>query len=289
MKFKTIYILLLLIGVISISIYVYNLYNKHPLYYSEHYQQYIKHIHPNMYPIKIKNFDNTDLTKFSQRYLTKLTKPSINDMKILYTYISYIDKLLIDYDISNINTLPWQFLISDNDLEKGMPFTLDKYIVISKKDIIQLNTRFSAYFVEILLHEKIHVLQRLHQDTFNAFYKQLYPFLHTKIPLADIPVSIKKQYMTNPDSNFDFWMYSWQGKIYHPYLKYDLRDKTIKDCLQCKGGVANIVTFKKTINIKYQNISIYHPNEIFAYTVSKHILDKTLPKKIRYFLKSLDI
>ena len=291
MKFFNLYTFFCLILLISIIIILYKLYRKndvHPLQNSPHFVNYIKNIHPNLYPIKISDFSSNNNEKFYQTYLSKLNKPSLHQLEILHNYTDYIDNLLLKQGIHGLDKVNWLFLISDNELEKSMPFTLGEYIIISKKDIILMERKKTKHFIEILIHEKLHVLQRKYQLQFNSFYKRTYKFLHKRLKLSEVPLHIKTNYMTNPDSNFDFWTYKWNKTIYYPYLKYNFKNDSISDCLLSKSStMGNINKFKDFIKVKYHNISIYHPNEIFAYTVSKHILDNSLDEVFVKFLNAL--
>ena len=90
----------------------------------------------------------------------------------------------------------------------NMPYTLSNYIVINEKSIKNLSqfNEISDNFVNTLIHEKIHIIQRINQAQFNEFYKKNYSFIYKKIHIKEVPLQYRKIYMSNPDSNKDFWL-----------------------------------------------------------------------------------
>jgi hypothetical protein len=93
--------------------------------------------------------------------------------------------------------------------------------------------------------------------------------------------------MNNPDSNNSIWLFTFNKKQYIPLLTYD-------------AGIIKTIGYNKdftedTIDLNYMrnqlgygnDISFYHPNEIFACDVTHHIMDKTLPTYYSKFLNSI--
>jgi len=246
-------------------------------------KDYLKTINENMYFKKLNlnigtkiNFDN-----FYNIYKLLIKKPSSSQKISLKYKIDSVNKLLA-------LSISWKILISKNNLEGGMPFTIDNYVIIPDKLInsISINT---------LLHEKIHILQRNYQDKFNKFYKQIYPFLYMMKDNRIIPNELDKINMTNPDSNNTYWIYYIYNKLWLPLLIYDKKYNTFKE-------LAYPIIFNKKIMIDIYNptelnkllpnidnrFSLYHPNEIFACQLSHDIIEKRpVDNRIMEFLKTL--
>tara|TARA_B100000575_G_C23142084_1_gene664969 strand:+ start:2997 stop:3908 length:912 start_codon:yes stop_codon:yes gene_type:complete len=258
---------------------------KHPNT-SQHFIEYIKSIHSDLYTIKLPNYKNNFFTEYSNSIVALPDAYKI----MLQKYIEQIDIIVKDYPI--FNKYKWDFMASINNLEHNMPFTLDKKIIIP---IIKLKELYSSYqkgiiqkeYINTLLHEKLHVIQRHNQDKFDNFYKKKYHnFIDSKID-ENIPESLLKIYMNNPDSNNSIWIYKMDGKKYIPLLvtnnntftsigfnKELLSDKIDLRILQSRLGYSS-------------SISFYHPNEIFACDVTEQLILGNLEYEYSRFLSNL--
>ena len=182
--------------------------------------------------------------------------------------------------LENLNYLaPWKYLMSINNLEMGMPYTLGDYIIINNEMIGRGNNGIISkdVLIEIIVHERLHIIQRLYQRKFNNFYRQKYPFLKKKYHLSQIPKKLRAINMTNPDSNSRIWTYEINNKEYIPILVYN-NNSLIK-----LGFNKNNLQEK----IRLSNNTSYHPNEKFAHEVSNKICLNTLDIATYKFLKSL--
>ena len=241
---------------------------------SKHFNNYIRNIHPLMYKVKIKNFNNTN---FLKTYIDHLRVPNQNELNILNRHIIKCNKILKKNNLYKLLKLPWLFLVSKRGLEMNMPYTLSNYIVINKSTLENLNAfrQINANFINTLIHEKIHIFQRINQAKFNSFYKRNYTFIVKKINIREVPLQYKKMYMSNPDSNSDFWLYKINNKIYYPILVKN--GPFVKSIGINRQGRVDLAFFKKKLGYK-SHISFYHPNEIFACEVTDMILDYNIKK-----------
>ena len=120
-----------------------------------------------------------------------------------------------------LNNIPWLFLISKTGLEMNMPYTLSNYIVINEKSIKNLSqfNEISDNFVNTLIHEKIHIIQRINQAQFNEFYaKRIIALFIKKYILKRYLYNIEKYICLILIVNKDFWLYRINNKVYYPIL-----------------------------------------------------------------------
>ena len=274
---KTIYIILIVVIIILSIYYIFTI-------RKTHLNQYLSSIHPNMYKIKVPNYTGNN---FKQSYKKNLVKVPNKYKNILNHYTNKIDNILSNNNLHNLTKIPWKLIMSINNLEMGMPFTLDNKIVINEKSLETINnTPFNKSFMNTLLHEKLHIFQRYNQNKFNRFYIQNYPFLHRKLFIQSIPNTLRRKYMTNPDSNFDYWTYKIDGEEYYPIL--EKINNQVKSIAYSKNEKNTIMLDNiKTIWGLRKNTSCYHPNEIFACEISHKLLNGNLDKQTKHFLHNL--
>ena len=259
-----------------------------PISYSKHFNDYINSVDSSMYKIKLGLHDLKNKT-FKYHYLDSLDTPLTKYQNILNTYTNRCDSFLSDYPI--FKKYSWKFLISKNDLELGMPFTIDDTIIIPE-DIINnvyinyiRNPVLSNVFLNTLIHEQIHIVQRYNQAKFNAHYIVEYPFIK-RIHRKRLMPHYSRIHMNNPDSNNQLWIYRIKNKNYVTFLKYDNGS-----LISVGGGLdKNEIISLDSLRTRYgfkRDTSLYHPNEIFACELSHKIVDRVDKGSNIDFLKSL--
>ena len=252
---------------------------------SIHFKEYIKSVHPFMQKIKCPDMKHNFILDYSKniRQLPKKYTEMIN------TYTTIANRLT--KGLGRFNSFPWSIYMSINNLVMGMPYTLDSSIIISSSDLESMYSTFkhghiNEHFLNTLIHEKIHVIQRGNQKIFNDFYLKEYPILNKRY-LEKLPEKILEIRMNNPDSNNQLWTYKINSKIYIPLLMY--ANNAVHE-VAFNVENFNDMLYLKSIKSKLgfsRSTSIYHPNEIFACEVAHHIIDKTLPTKYVNFLKKV--
>ena len=95
---------------------------------------------------------------------------------MLVFYVNKIKIIFVKNGLNNLNKFSWKFIQSINNLEDSMPYTFDDKIVFSEKQLDKELNNFLAgnidnRFIETLIHEQIHVIQRQNQSKFNSYYK----------------------------------------------------------------------------------------------------------------------
>ena len=254
---------------------------------SKHVEQYLNTIHYNQYKNKISNLNKIKITKleFKNIYLSKIHIIPNNLKLFLKKYTDIADNIIKKYKLYSLINIPWKFLISQSGLEGNMPYTLDNYIIFTE-DYLLDNKKYNYDLVITLIHEKIHILQRRYQDKFNRFYKSYYNFLKFNIHPFKLPNKLRKIYMNNPDSNFDIWIYEYKNILFYPllakkknqYIDVGFDFKSLKPI--------NIKKIKKFFKFG-NNISFYHPNEIFACSFSDDLINSNPCIKQINFIRKL--
>ena len=219
------------------------------------------------------------------------TNQSINRQVILDTYIqstvpfSSQEKNIIQLHIELINQnmpflskTPWKFIKLTNQLEKNMPFTLGHFIFLPEKMVDNLSFEPKAHHLDTLIHEKIHVLQRMYPTLFHSFYQENLGSIYVKTKVR-ISEYWKQQHLKNPDGMDINWIYRHNnGHYYLPMLIFDNQSRSITQIvILLKQRHNKFYTTKTHISISkfpaFQNystgISCYHPNEISACVIPK--------------------
>jgi hypothetical protein len=252
---------------------------------SQHFKEYIQSIDPVMYRVKLPRYNKDFMGEYSKS-LIDISKTYI---PMLTHYTDKIDTLLRKYSI--FKQYKWHFMMSDN-IEKNMPFTLDKTIIIP---LVKLKELYSSYqkgiilkeYINTLLHEKIHIVQRFRQTQFDTFYIKKYEtFIHSKLD-DNLPQSLAEIHMNNPDSNNTIWIYKMDGKQYIPLLVN--RDDNIHSI----GFNRSLLSDQMQLSLMQSRlgystaISFYHPNEIFACDVTEQLILGKLQSDYDMFLSKL--
>lgn len=256
-----------------------------------HLDRYLDNIHPQQYNVKVKNKNGVHSKAEFVKIYKKCIKPIPNKYyDMLNSYTQKIDSIFKKKNLDNL-IKPWEFKISEN-LEGKMPYTFSNCIVIDKNHI---NDEFDEYklsginkfFLELLIHEKTHIIQRNNQLRFDEYYFINYPFVYSKFPCENLPDKLKKIYMTNPDSNFHMWKYKYRNIIFYPLLVGT--DKRFKECgFKCDTlEELNMSIIKKHYDINHK-ASFYHPNEVFACQFSENILNNNIDYSIIQLVNSLE-
>jgi hypothetical protein len=271
---------------------------------------YLRSIHPAMYRIKLPRVEKQpnsstsqtarvsvaytmSLKQFKEEYTKNLREPRVDEYKILIDKTIRANKLLSECKLYILRDIPWRFIISSAFLEFGYPFTIGDTIIIPEHKVKNID-------VETLIHEKIHIYQRMQPIRFDYLYEHLFSFVKKTDPkLIVIPDEIRMSEMTNPDENGDIWIYYDKGTWYYPSLQlgmsrlteevgYPVQHYTYPMRVRTSGK--KLLRSLSILNGYPSTISVYHPNEIFACLLSHQVVtDKKISKSIVRILNQEDI
>lgn len=131
------------------------------------------------------------------------------DKEIITRYVAVIDSFM-PVEFPALAAIPWSFILLCDSLEAGFPDTRDGHVILSEKFLRALNEwkdkQSSMFFVglEVLIHEKVHVLQRINPAKFEQFYLNTWGFRKVAIPkLHDL---IQERILVDPDAPSHEWV-----------------------------------------------------------------------------------
>lgn len=212
--------------------------------------------------------DISSINSYKKLYKDGYKSFSDEERNILITMTNQLNNIL-KTKYKNIYSIPWKFAKLDFNLEKGYPHTHSDVIILSMT-FFNLD---NATMIETLLHEKIHIYQRLYplytQDLISSWNFQLIDRIENY-----------KDARNNPDINN--FIYSQKGidkpfiQVYNSTNPIDISDSSVyyyiiksKDEKQKE----NIVT-KKDLQIPEIVTQYEHPYEIMATLLPKIIIHK---------------
>lgn len=122
-------------------------------------------------------------------------------------------------------TLPWRFAFFHPLVEKGWPHTHGTVICLPLSRQVVVPSVDRAKLVELLVHERVHVLQRVHPAATREAIRQRYgPGVVPLVPRAAIPSPAERQRIyANPDVD-EYEYANPAGLKRHPYeqMAYDI-------------------------------------------------------------------
>ena len=183
-------------------------------------------------------------------YKKNVTEFTNAEKKHLAKLVQKTNKLLKPY--SKLDKVPWKFCKIKPDIENGFPHTHNTVIFLSK----YFFKRPFSDKLETLIHEKIHIFQRLYINKTDKLYKN-YGFNKNN-------TNTKKR-RANPD--LDDFNYDYKGNEF--YYEYNENPTNIND-------VSNFYSNNKEELVNKFGFENEHPHEIFAYLIAKKIISKNL-------------
>jgi hypothetical protein len=130
---------------------------------------------------------------------------------------------IIHRKLGKVSAYIW---IVPDSCEQGLPHTRSHEVVAIPKSYPKARLEMT------LEHEKIHLYQRLHPDSWRKFYKLKWKYeLYTEPPVG-IPASLIKNRRSNPDTADAPWVcwnkFYWPVPVYENEYKLSLKHATIK-------------------------------------------------------------
>ena len=163
-----------------------------------------------------------------KRYQAAVRPFRPEEQEAIRAYVEALEPLLRDYP--RFARQPWRFVKVADHIEGGLPHTRDNFIVLSESvskglfDLRRQQTPEAALMRGgmLLLHEQVHVLQRLEPGRFDNLYTQTLGYRRSgNIPL---PKDLATNQLLNPDGLSCCWLFPrGQGMIW-PLLVFAERD-----------------------------------------------------------------
>ena len=161
----------------------------------------------------IENFNDLDKivrkckSNCKKIYVKNLTEFTENQKNIITYCIKIIDKQYKDTFYKELKYIPWNIACTNQNIDNGFPHTRGNIILISDKYIpdIKLNQLDEQNFLNItrvLLHEKIHIFQRLFPKKTLNFYNEIG---FQEIPNFKLSQKFQNIRRSNPDLDNKFY------------------------------------------------------------------------------------
>jgi len=155
----------------------------------------------------------------------------------------------------------------NNNFEFGYPHTINTAIVLPQGSI---------YLTEdTMIHEIIHIYQRITPESFENLYNKKYNFTKLNKP---IDMTSENWFVVNPDGVNVEWQFKLNTDTYLIPFAYYVKNSVETYCYIIKNGKliyrGSINThYAKEYNSKFSKIpQTYHPNEISAIDLTNFIL-----------------
>ncbi|MEM9415331.1 MAG: hypothetical protein AAGA29_07635 [Planctomycetota bacterium] len=218
---------------------------------------------------------------------------------------------LASWDFPRFSEHPWVFIKVTTAVEQGLPHTRGHAIVLPE-GVVEFITHAHSddrdemhaiimRGVELMLHEQIHVLQRLNPEPFQQFYTEHWGLVHVEsIEYGD---GLKAMQVINPDGVDTRWVQSVGSRRSPRYIQpnifvarfEDRASRMPNDFLMlavelrlegdgvwrpvAAGGTGQALTHMLLDEPSYTahygpSTNIYHPNESFADLFAKLILNE---------------
>lgn len=218
-----------------------------------------------------KNMNDADLyarkvrtrEQYMEYYISSYRQNTTNANDVIHRLeqgVSYANDVIYRFS-SLLYNIPWKFVFVNDDIENGYPHTHKDVIVLSYGLV---RTSHMETFVKTLIHEKVHVFQRMYPYICASIINQWGFKPINDVLLNDISRYFHGQLRSNPD--IDGKIYSFHKKIiaqvYNSNTPSSIADtKAIVVCIET-GKTMNPNVLSHHIPSYVQQIE--HPYEIMA-------------------------
>lgn len=126
--------------------------------------------------------------------LQNIRMPNQAEKNILEQAIKSVDDITANF--KRFSSIKWRILISNDNIETGFPHTHGNIIILPSLMLVNINRVKFANIIDTLIHEKIHVYQRLYPCESNILYLKYWNFT-----VASCLSQTPDGHRTNPDTN----------------------------------------------------------------------------------------
>lgn len=194
------------------------------------------------------------------------------ESEMLTNHIKKLEKLAGE-DWPLVSRFPWNFVKVEPGFCSDFPHTRGLSIVLSSK-ILERMKNDAAFAMTILLHEKIHVLQRVSSQSFEPLYAE-YGYARFNLD----PTSASQQNLAqNPDALSSTWSLSIDGEQYFLGTKVEKKENHLvfaERLFPLTRNSEGLFTMEPAVNKNMADefkkrfsipTGFDHPNEVAAHT-----------------------
>lgn len=232
-----------------------------------------------------KQLINVTYEQLINIYINNVLFFSRNEKNIITNWIHIINNKY--YQFNKLNNIKWNFVKLSTHMELSKPFTLQNTIFLTNHIFKDKNPLYT------LIHEKIHIIQRLYPEIFEFVYIANLGLIPTNVIFTKFWKDIL---FPNPDGIKYQHIYYYKNLFFLPILAWIQNKITQIVILIQKLDNQYITTnkywylteFKDIFFKNYpDNISLYHPNEISAEILTYIIMNKQLVDNIKIKFKKI--
>ena len=162
-----------------------------------------------------------------KRYRAAVRRFTDAEQQALRAYVLALQPLLVHYP--RFARQPWRFVKLADSIEGGLPHTRADAIVLSEDvsaSLVAMRQQLSAPAAlmragPLLVHEQMHVLQRLEPERFETLYRKVFGFVRS--PPLELPVELVANQVANPDGLGCCWLFPLAAEPGHfilPWLAF---------------------------------------------------------------------
>ena len=146
-----------------------------------------------------------------KRYQAQVRQFTDDERDVFRACTEKVDAALRD-KFPRFAEMPWSFLKVSNKIEGGLPHTQDKHIVLSEGTCAGVARRYKSApertvssIAGLLIHEQMHVFQRMNPDLFDSLYTEIWGFSKAE-EIASHPW-LQEHHLVNPDGPDCSWVF----------------------------------------------------------------------------------
>jgi len=241
---------------------------------------------------------------FTRSKFSKGMQDFTYDEKTCITYvINVINSILNENGYKVFTNQPWNLIKSENWLCGGSAYTRGEYIILSQRYLDKYINDWGPSIAKddlnklviglggLLVHEKIHSIQRNHPEIFEVLYCSEWGFKKVDVVSKS---EVRLNQLTNPDAPKSEWAFLFEDNFYwiktviNPKVEQPTMGKDFMEiafCIEQNYDKWNIKqdSLGRLIKFDLRNFESYiksypvergldHPNEISAYMFSQYFV-----------------
>lgn len=123
---------------------------------------------------------------FAQHYADNVRDFTEEEQAVITEVLATVHQALAE-DYPRLAAVPWSLIKVTNGVEQGLPHTRGHSIILPEGFLMQavpmyaqMPDRMLPMLVNLMIHEQMHVVQRLEPETFAPFYTERWGLLHVE-------------------------------------------------------------------------------------------------------------